>query len=150
MLQGIVKCLTVTLLAFGFCLAKDIDDGYLPIPNVEAKSGDPAAMQGYSLTEAAKLDNAVCLDGTPGLYYHRPGTGGGANKWYIHQEGGGWCSSVDACQERSLTNLGSSVHYTSTVSMNYGYFALDPEVNPLMYNWYVFPPESRHKFFCIL
>ena len=39
-------------------------------------------MTGYSLVTAAVLDDAVCLDGTPGLYYHRPGTGTGATKWY--------------------------------------------------------------------
>ena len=34
---------------------------------------------------AATRDNAVCLDGTPGTFYHRPGTGTGANKWYIRK-----------------------------------------------------------------
>ena len=67
------------------CRAEDIDDGFVPIANVEAEAGDPATMMGYSLVDAAVLDNAVCLDGTPGLYYHRPGTGTGATKWYIHQ-----------------------------------------------------------------
>ena len=113
-------------------LAYDIDDGYVPIPNVEAEAGDPAMMTGFSLIDAAKSDNALCLDGSPGLYYHRSGTGSGEGKWYIHQEGGGWCSSVGACQGRSLTNLGSSVNYTATVSMNSGYFSMDPAVNPLM------------------
>jgi len=115
--------------------SEDIDDGYVPIPNVEASAGDPAMMTGYSLTAAASSDNAVCLDGSPGLYYHRPGTGSGANKYYIHQEGGGWCSSVSACQGRSLMSLGSSVNYTATVSMSSSYFSMDPAVNPLMYNW---------------
>eukprot|EP01052_Picozoa_sp_SAG31_P008464 SAG31_NODE_429_length_15801_cov_6.878551_3_plen_422_part_00 len=113
----------------------DIGDGCRPIPNVDAEPGDPALMRGYSLVSAAKKDNAVCLDGSPGLYYHRPGTGTGTSKWYIHQEGGGWCSSIAACQGRSQTNLGSSKNYTATVSMNAGYFSLEPAVNPLMHNW---------------
>ena len=117
--------------------AENIDDGYVPPPSIEAQPGDPALMTGYSLVEAAKADNAVCLDGSPGLYYHLPGTGTGVDKWYIHLEGGGWCSSVAACQGRSLTNLGSSANYTTTVSMNSGYFSLDPAANPLMYNWNV-------------
>ena len=29
----------------------------------------------------------VCLEGTPALYYHRKGTGSGANKWFLHQQG---------------------------------------------------------------
>ena len=115
--------------------AEDIHDGYVPVPNVEAAAGDPALMVGYTLAEAARVDNAVCLDGTPGMYYHRPGTGSGADKWYIHQEGGGWCSSVGACQGRSLTNLGSSLNYTANISSGGGYFSLDAAVNPLMYNW---------------
>jgi len=115
---------------------EDIDDGYVPAPNIEAEAGDPQTMTGYLLTDAAKLDGALCLDGTPGLYYHRKGTGSGANKWYIHQEGGGWCSSVDSCRSRSLSLLGSSLNYTSTISMmDYEYFSLDPAINPLMYNW---------------
>jgi hypothetical protein len=112
-----------------------IDDGFTPLPNVEAKTGDPATMTGYLLTDAAKNDDAVCLDGSPGFYYHRPGTGSGANKWYVHQEGGGWCSSLDACLSRSKMALGSSVNYSKTISYNFGYFSNDPAVNPLMYNW---------------
>lgn len=115
--------------------SEDIFDGYVAPPNIEARDGDPALMTGYSLVDAAKMENAVCLDGSPGLYYHRPGTGTGINSWFIHQEGGGWCTSVGACYERSLTNLGSSVNYTKTLSLNYGYFSLDPGINPLMHNW---------------
>merc|ERR1719174_338204 len=95
-------------LTLGVSLAKNIDDGYIPAPNVGANVGDPAMMQGYLLKDAAITDNAVCLDGSPGLYYHRKGTGTGENKWYIHQEGGGWCSSLPACLTRSQMNLGSS------------------------------------------
>jgi hypothetical protein len=47
--------------------------------------------QGYFLTDDAANSNARCLDGTPALYYHRKGTGSGANKWFLHQQGGGWC-----------------------------------------------------------
>ena len=89
-----MKLLTAAAALLTASHAEDIDDGYVPIPNVDAQVGDPAMMTGYSLVDAAKTDNAVCLDGSPGLYYHRPGTGTGAKKWYIHQEGGGWCSSV--------------------------------------------------------
>merc|ERR1712166_1041455 len=112
-----------------------IMDGYQPAPNVEADASDPALMTGYSLTEAHRADGAKCLDGTPGLYYFRPGSGDGANKWYIHQEGGGWCESDESCLGRSKTRLGSSSSYTKTVSQNSGYFSIDPAVNPMMFNW---------------
>jgi len=31
--------------------------------------------------------NAVCLDGTPGAFYFRPGVGADASKFMIHLEG---------------------------------------------------------------
>ena len=43
---------------------------------------------GYFLTEAAATKGARCLDGTPGLYYHRKGAGAGANKWLVHHQVG--------------------------------------------------------------
>eukprot|EP00658_Telonema_sp_P-2_P085068 TRINITY_DN9608_c0_g1_i7.p1 TRINITY_DN9608_c0_g1~~TRINITY_DN9608_c0_g1_i7.p1 ORF type:complete len:324 (+),score=62.71 TRINITY_DN9608_c0_g1_i7:193-1164(+) len=112
-----------------------LHDGSTPVPNVEAPLNDPATMIGIKLTDALTQDDAKCLDGTPGFYYFRAGTGDGADKWYIHQEGGGWCESLDDCLARSKGNLGSSSAYTSTVSMDTGYFSLDPAINPLMYNW---------------
>jgi len=112
-----------------------IMDGYQPALNMEADFSDPALMTGYFLTEAFKTDDAKCLDGTPGLYYFRKGSGDGANKWYIHQEGGGWCESLDACLGRSKTHLGSSSGYSRTVSQSIGYFSVNSSVNPMMYNW---------------
>jgi hypothetical protein len=60
-----------------------MDDGTEYSPHVEVPRDDPAFAQGYFLTEAAEdpKQNARCLDGTPALYYHRVGTGSGANKW---------------------------------------------------------------------
>lgn len=40
-----------------------------------------------------------------GAYYHLPGTGSGANKWYVHHQGGGWCESLDDCLSRSKVRL---------------------------------------------
>jgi hypothetical protein len=89
----------------------------------------------FLLTDAAKNDGAVCIDGTPAGYYFRAGTGSGITKWYIHHEGGGWCSSLQDCYGRSLTPLGSSKNYTPTANIDGGYFSTDPNINPLMYNW---------------
>jgi hypothetical protein len=41
----------------------------------------------YKVDPAPK--NAVCLDGTPGAFYFRPGIGADAAKFMIHLEGGG-------------------------------------------------------------
>ena len=45
-----------------------------------------ADAKGYFLREAAEKENARCLDGTPGVYYHRPGSADGTRKWYIHHQ----------------------------------------------------------------
>eukprot|EP00048_Salpingoeca_helianthica_P024201 m.30495 g.30495 ORF g.30495 m.30495 type:complete len:442 (-) comp9246_c0_seq1:86-1411(-) len=101
----------------------------------EAPLGAPTTATGYFLTDAAKNDGAVCLDGTPGVYYHRKGTGTGANKWFIHHQGGGWCESLESCYGRALGALGSSRTYPATASLGEGYFSTNSSVNPQMYNW---------------
>jgi len=87
------------------------------------------------LTAAAQNDGAVCIDGTPSAYFYRPGTGSGANKWYIHHEGGGWCYNLGDCFGRSKTDLGSSKNYPMTMNNDGGYFSESASNNPLMYNW---------------
>jgi len=95
---------------------------------------------GYWLQDALKGgDNPACLDGSAPLYYHRPGTGSGANKWYIHHQGGGWCGGVENCKGRAIGSLGSTnpavSKDTPTMTMGGGYFSQDETLNPLMYNW---------------
>ena len=96
---------------------------------------DNATMTGVLLSAAAKEKGAVCLDGSPGMVYVRKGTGSGANKWYIHHQGGGWCESLDDCLSRSKGGLGSSTRYGKTSAQNSGYFSTSPAENPMMYNW---------------
>lgn len=88
----------------------------------------------YLMEEGAK-NGAMCLDGTPGAYYHSPGNGNGTNKWYIHMQGGGWCENLDSCLGRSGGDLGSSKNYPATANLGGGYFDNNPAVNPMMYNW---------------
>lgn len=89
------------------------------------------------LPEWASKTGAVCLDGSPMAYYHRKGVGSGANKWYIHHEGGGWCESLADCLVRSKVYLGSTVNATASRPLAGGYFDPSPNVNPMMYNWNV-------------
>jgi len=86
------------------------------------------------ITESTK-DGAACLDGSPPAYYFHQGSGSGANKWFLHHQGGGCCGSLQDCYARSLTGLGSSKSYGKTADLGGGYFSTDPKVNPLMYNW---------------
>jgi len=110
----------------------DIDDSY--VAPVQADPDSPTFAQGYVLNDAAKR-GALCLDGSPPAHYHRKGTGSGANKWFVWQEGGAWCTDVGNCAARALTGLGSTVNDTLNTSLTGGYFDIDSSVNPLMYNW---------------
>jgi len=112
------------------------DDGACYIPRTEVGQDNPAFAQGYFLKEAAEgPENAKCLDGSPALYYHRKGTGSGAHKWFLHQQGGGWCYTEESCVGRSKAGLGSTKGDANTSSLHVGYFSMDPLQNPLMHNW---------------
>ena len=87
------------------------------------------------LVDAVAATGARCLDGSPGAYYIRKGAGSGANKWFIHHQGGGWCESYDDCLDRSKGRLGSSKGYGPTNGMGGGYFSPLPSENPMMYSW---------------
>merc|ERR1740121_2855490 len=113
-----------------------IDDGACYSPTAEVPPSDPSFAQGYFLRNAAEAPtNAKCLDGSPALYYWRKGTGTGINKWYIWQQGGGWCYDLKSCVERSKGQLGSTKDDKPSISFNVGYQSMDQKVNPLMYNW---------------
>jgi len=93
-------------------------------------------MEKHTMAEAAKNLGAVCLDGTPGVYYFSKGYGSGTNKWLIHHEGGGWCESLDDCVDRSKTVLGSSSSYPE--EFNYtavDFFSRNSTENPTLHNW---------------
>merc|ERR1719498_2071541 len=101
-----------------------LDDGACYMPPVDAEPSSPSFAQGYFLKEAAEgPENAKCLDGTPALYYHRKGTGSGANKWFLHQQGGGWCYTEESCVGRSKGALGSTKDDKPTSALNGGYFS---------------------------
>eukprot|EP00930_Biecheleria_cincta_P023856 TRINITY_DN17153_c0_g1_i2.p1 TRINITY_DN17153_c0_g1~~TRINITY_DN17153_c0_g1_i2.p1 ORF type:complete len:399 (-),score=37.83 TRINITY_DN17153_c0_g1_i2:326-1522(-) len=94
------------------------------------------------LEEEAKR-GAVCLDGSASGYYLQDGTGSGKNKWLVHFQGGGWCTSLEDCVERSRGELGSSKSYASDKEFvldrfdggAHGLFSNDSTVNPDFHNW---------------
>lgn len=100
---------------------------------VAVSAAAPAASSGNitKLYEAAAR-GAVCLDGTPAAFYYAPGD---PERFYVHQEGGGWCYQNDDCLSRSKTRLGSSSSYAPSMGFNGGYFSNDPSINPLMASW---------------
>jgi len=87
------------------------------------------------LTDAANSIGSVCLDGSPAAYYFSQGSGDGATKWFLHHQGGGYCTSLADCYSRSQGSLGSSKNYPPTTDLGGGYFSRDQRTNPLMYNW---------------
>jgi hypothetical protein len=114
---------------------EDVSEDFYAESELAGRGVDNATMQGILLKDAAEQKGAVCLDGSPGMVYVRKGVGDGANKWYIHHQGGGWCESLDDCLGRSKGGLGSSKGYKPTSAQNGGYFSTSPVDNPMMYNW---------------
>lgn len=92
----------------------------------------------YSLIDP----KAQCIDGTRATFYLRslPKSSTSKKKWHIHFEGGGWCYSLEHCEYRSTTLLGSSKNYPSCLDMkhlNASYFSSNKAHNPLLYDFNV-------------
>ena len=78
----------------------------------------------------------MCLDGSAPGYFIGKGSGSSANKWILHQEGGGWCYDTADCYNRSKTDLGSSNYWKDTITLG-GIFSDKESVNGQFYNWNV-------------
>ncbi len=63
--------------------------------------------------------NATCNDGSPGVFYVRPGTGANANKWIIHTQGGGRCTDYDSCLQRWCGQQGASPYKANKMSTDW-------------------------------
>ena len=79
-------------------------------------SPPPPALQTRVVLTDAAAKGAVCIDGSPGVYYVRTSNNAGTapadpSKWVVYMEGGGWTSSDSSSVGRSLTDLGSSRGY---------------------------------------
>lgn len=95
--------------------------------------------------------NAKCLDGSPPMYWITPGSGSGANKWFLSFEGGGACNGIypegggyNNCYYFAYDYAGgyygtSNAPYVSPIfdfNAYYGnYYSTNATLNPLMYNW---------------
>merc|ERR1719469_60068 len=61
----------------------------------------------------------------------------------VHLQGGGWCTSIDECTQRALTDLGSSDTYGDAKDDvlehddggAHGLFSNSSTVNPDFHNW---------------
>ena len=92
------------------------------------------------LHHAASTRAAVCLDGSPAGYFIERGTTHG---WLMHLQGGGWCTSLEECEERARGSLGSSASYATDRDAVlqladggvHGLFSNDSDVNPAFHAW---------------
>ena len=66
---------------------------------LNACGGGPDCLH-RAVIDTNAFPNAVCNDGTPGVFYVRAGTGDDVNKWVIHLQGGGVCQDGQSCSER--------------------------------------------------
>ena len=103
------------------------------------EAGVHNADDGFVLKLFAADTTALCLDGTVGGYYVRPGRGAGASTFLIELEGGGWCVSDADCLSRASTDIGSSAHWPATGVPGMdgganGLFSNDCTVNPRFCN----------------
>lgn len=107
--------------------------------HIVAYTGAMAAIAPAALELIGQGGGAACLDGSAPGYWVQPGA---ADRFYVHMEGGSWCTSADDCARRSVGPMGSSRGLPATVDLGalatpFGgwYFSDSPDVNPSMASW---------------
>lgn len=107
------------------------------LDTVGESSEETLEMQPMTLYKVDKgiRDGAVCLDGSPPAYYHRPGVGPNDRSWIIHFNGGAWCFDKKACIERSRSSLGSTKKLPKSPPIIQGINSPNPAINPDFYDW---------------
>ncbi|XP_016514805.1 pectin acetylesterase 8-like [Nicotiana tabacum] len=82
-----------------------------------------------TILETAMEKEAVYLDGSAPAFRFHSGTGSGVQNWLLHLEGGGWCSTVSECLNRTNEPIGSSKKMPLNGSFT-GVLSNDPDMNP--------------------
>jgi len=98
--------------------------------------------QNFGQLDKVLLSETHCLDGSPAGYYYGPALAyQDRRNWAIFFEGGGDCATLESCEERTQTMLGSSINWPASGIDNYNVLSADPEVNPGFATWnHVFIP----------
>jgi hypothetical protein len=105
---------------------------------VVASASPPSSIPGnWTRVLLDQSQGAACIDGTAPALYVKPGVGENATKVILFFEGGGWCVSLEDCEGRSHTPLGSSSSYApSTTAWTARDLLLpDAAVNPNFASW---------------
>lgn len=97
-------------------------------------SGLWASLDQYTIKNATTR-NALCNDGTPGVFYFERGTGDGQNRWVIFLIGGGFCKSNADCDQREITDPGLMTSNglptsVSTTGGTWGIMSITKSSNP--------------------
>jgi len=98
-----------------------------------------AEMDIVYLKDAAMNEGAVCLDGSPAIYYFRAGSEANSTKWVFHILGGGLCFNQEDCYQRSKMLLGTSTLWPAIMDWG-GPISGNATYNPDFYDW-------NHAFF---
>jgi hypothetical protein len=83
--------------------------------------------------ERVLLRKSKAIDGSPALYYLGRNTF--STKYVIWLEGGGICQSLEDCQGRANSSLGSSKASLPVMDVGQGMMRADPASNPDFYEW---------------
>jgi len=123
-----------------------------PSPNPPPPGGYPGWNASWIFKNMTTVDNAVCLDGSPPLYWLSPGFGDGADKWQMHHVGGAWCTDPAGCMNWwGWGNTLLEPAYLPPINpqtQSYQYFNRSHPDNA-MWNWnYVFMHCEFAKGFC--
>jgi len=80
----------------------------LPTDPADGLCNEPSnTAQKVSVPEVANDADAVCNDGTPGVYYWSPASCPNSSKWLVFLGSGGWCWDAESCSERWPSSLSS-------------------------------------------
>ncbi|KAE8728873.1 Pectin acetylesterase 5 [Hibiscus syriacus] len=120
-----------TIIIVALTLFSDSRNSTTPSSTFDLHSSDDLVP--LTLLYTAQATGAFCLDGSLPGYHFQNGFGSGSANWLLHLEGGGWCNSIETCNARKGTALGSS-KYMDGVQFD-GILSPHPTQNPDFYNW---------------
>ncbi|KAM3283611.1 pectin acetylesterase 8 isoform X1 [Capsicum chacoense] len=87
-----------------------------------------------TIVKNAISKGAVCLDGSPPAYHFQSGFGEGVENWIVQLSGGGWCTNVTDCLDRTRSIYVGSTNIMGPWKFE-GLFSINKSENPDFYNW---------------
>ncbi len=82
-------------------------------------AGGGASCMHRVVIDPNEFPQATCSDGTPGVFYVRPGVGADADRWVIHLQGGGHCRDYESCLERWCGQQGNLPYTANKMSSDW-------------------------------